>query len=308
MPSLQSYLFRLYLNYFKATVNWDTPVPKLRALMENNTRWNRPPKGVAIKPVMAGGVPAEWLEPAGADPGQVMLYLHGGGYVIGSCNTHRAMVARLAQAGGLRALLLEYRLAPEHPFPAALEDAAAAYRWLLEQGIASQQIVIAGDSAGGGLTLATLLALRDAGDPLPAAAVCLSPLTDLACTGESIQTRAKADPWLTPATALLARYYQGDHDPRSPLLSPLYGDLRGLPPLLIHVGSDEILLSDSTRLAERAQAAEVEVTLEIWPDMWHVWHIFTPYLPEAQRAIAAIGAFVRSRQRLGQRVSAPATA
>lgn len=298
MPSLPSHFFRLCLNYFKATIDEHTPIPKLRALIDS-ARWNGPPKEVAVQRMKVGELWAEWLEPAGANPGRVMLYLHGGSYVTGSCDSHRGLVARLAQAGGLRALLTEYRLAPEHPFPAALEDAVAAYRGLLQAGYSPQQVVIAGDSAGGGLTLATLLALRDAGDPLPAAAVCISPLTDLACTGESVQTRAKIDPWLTRASIIFARYYRGSYDPCLPLLSPLYADLGGLPPLLIHVGSDEILLNDSTRLAERAQAAGVEVTLEIWPRMWHVWHIFAPYLPEAKQAIAVIGTFVR--QQLGQK-------
>jgi acetyl esterase/lipase len=188
---------------------------------------------------------------------------------------------------------VDYRLAPEHPFPAALEDCLAAYRWLLGTGISPLDIVIAGDSAGGNLTLTTLLSLRDAGDPLPAAAVCIAPMTDLEGTGESFRT--KDDPALTAEFALkVARHYAGDHDLRLPLLSPYHGDLRGLPPLLIQVGGDEILLSDATRLADDARAAGVEVHLAVWPKMWHVWHVFAPSLPEARRAIDDIGAFIRS--------------
>jgi len=293
MSSLQSFFFRFCLNYMKATTDWGRPVAKQRAELERHAHWLKLPEQVEVKPVAANGVAAEWLQPVGAALDQVLLYLHGGGYTMGSCNTHRAMTARIAKASRIRALLLEYRLAPEYPFPAAVEDALAAYAWLRQSGTSPQQIVIAGDSAGGGLTLATLLSLRDAGEPLPAAAICISPLTDLAGAGESLRTRAQADPWLTPEILGLTRHYMGEHDPRLPLLSPLYADLHGLPPLLIQVGQDEILLSDSTRLAEQAQAAGVEVTLEVWPDMWHVWHLFAPQLPEAQQAIHVIGAFTQ---------------
>lgn len=191
-------------------------------------------------------------------------------------------------------MAVDYRLAPEYPFPAALEDCLTAYRWLLKSGISSQQIVIGGDSAGGNLALTTLMALRDAGDLLPAAAVCISPMTDLAGTGESFSTNQ--DPLLTSQFALsMAQYYAGNQDPRLPLISPHYGSLSGLPPLLIHIGEDEILLSDATRLADNARAAGVDVSLVIWPKMWHVWHVYAPYLPEAQQAVNAIGVFVRER-------------
>lgn len=193
-----------------------------------------------------------------------------------------------------RALAVDYRLAPEHPFPAALEDCLATYRWLLQSGISPQNITIGGLSAGGNLTLAMLLSLRDAGDPLPAAAVCLSAITDMELTGESF--RSNSDPMLTADfTMRVVKQYVGNHERHSPLLSPLYGDLHGLPPILIQVGEDELLLSDATRLAERASTAGVDVTLEVWPKMWHGWHLFAPYLPEAQRAVDAIGRFVRDQ-------------
>jgi acetyl esterase/lipase len=197
----------------------------------------------------------------------------------------------------MRALVLDYRLAPEHLFPAAVEDATAAYRWLLAQGIQPERIVIAGDSAGGGLTLATALALRDAADPLPAALVCIAPWTDLAATGASLKTRARLDPSLSPNGIAAAglRYVGPDGDARAPLASPLYANLRGLPPLLIQVGDHEILLDDSKRLAERARAAGVNVTLEIWPEMWHVFQALAGYLPESDRAIAKIGSYMRAR-------------
>lgn len=249
---------------------------------------------VRCEAVVAGGVPGEWIVPPGAEESRVLLYLHGGGYVIGSVNTHRDMVSRIARAAQARALAIDYRLAPEHPFPAAVEDATAAYRWLLASGMPAERIVIAGDSAGGGLTLATLLALRDAGDLLPAAAVCISPWTDLAVTGESMDTKADVDPMIRKAEAIEgAKLYLAGADPKTPLASPLYADLSGLPHLLIQVGTHETLQDDSVRLAERARAAGVDVTLEQWEEMIHVWHFFAFILPEAQQAIDRIGQFVR---------------
>jgi acetyl esterase/lipase len=203
----------------------------------------------------------------------------------------------------MRGLVIDYRLAPENPFPAALEDATAAYRWLLKSGFKPEQIVIAGDSAGGGLSLSTMVSLRDAGDPLPRGAVLLSPWTDLAGTGESIKTHAEIDPWLNADNLIpFAALYFGKEDGRHPLVSPLYADLHGLPPMLIQVGSDEILLDDSTRLASRAQAAGVEVKMEVWDGLWHVWHIFASQLPEGQKAIEDLGRF--ARQQVGLAVAA----
>ena len=255
---------------------------------------NKPllPRGTSMVSTTADGVPVEWLIPSHISSESVILYLHGGGWTIGWYNSHRWMVSYIGQAATSRALAVDYRLAPENPFPAALDDCVTAYNWLLKTGIAPQNIVIAGDSAGANLTLATLLYLREAGQPLPVAAVCISPITDLKATGESFWT--KKDPMVTAKFVLdMVRYYAGDRDPHLPLLSPHYGDLRGLPPLLIHVGQDEILLSDATRLADNAHAAGVDVQLDIWPKMWHVWHIFVPYLPEAQDAVKAIGNFIR---------------
>lgn len=254
------------------------------------------PPDVKVERVNVPAAPAEWLRPPSAVPGRVVLYLHGGGYVIGSPRSHRHLAAAIAGAAGASALLLDYRLAPEHPFPAAVEDATAAYRWLLDQAIAPEHIVIAGDSAGGGLTVATLLALREARVPLPAGGVCISPWVDLTCSGASYATKAAADPIVRRAgVEEMARAYLGATPPRTPLASPLFADLRGLPPLLIHVGSDEVLLDDAVQLAERAKAAGVDATLEIYDRMIHVWHWFLPMLDEAQTAVEAIGRFVRSR-------------
>jgi monoterpene epsilon-lactone hydrolase len=256
----------------------------------------RVPADVICEKVTAGGVPAQWIAAPGAVPDRVILYLHGGGYVVGSINTHRAMVSRIARASNARALLIDYRLAPEHPFPAAVEDATAAYRWLLAEGYQPGKIIIAGDSAGGGLTIALLLAIRDAKLPMPAGAVPISPWTDLEGTGESVRTRAAQDVMVTQAGLLsMAKQYHGAHDPKHPLVSPVHGDFRGLAPMLIQVGDAEVLLDDSTRVAKSAKAAGVEVELEVWDEMPHVWHVFAKFLPEGQQAIDKIGKFVIAR-------------
>ncbi|MBK8131914.1 MAG: alpha/beta hydrolase [Gammaproteobacteria bacterium] len=251
------------------------------------------PAGIDIQAVDVDGVPGEWVCAPGVDQDRVLLYLHGGGYVIGSIQTHKGLIAALSRAANCRALALDYRLAPEHRYPAAVEDATKAYRWLLAQGYKPGKISIAGDSAGGGLTLATLVALRDAGTPLPGAAVPISPWTDLEGTGESMRTKVDVDPMVEPGGLFgMARIYLGDADPRQPTASPLYADMKGLPPLLIQVGDLETLLDDATRTAANAKAAGVDVTLEVWPEMVHVWHLFAPMVPEGRAAIARIGQFI----------------
>jgi len=271
-------------------------VAERRAQYERAEKAFPTPPEVKVERVSAPVAPAEWLRPPGAAPGRVVLYLHGGGYVIGSPRSHRHLAAAVATAGQASALLLDYRLAPEPPYPAAVDDATAAYRWLLDRGIAPGRVVIAGDSAGGGLTVATLLALRDAGLPLPAGGACISPWVDLTFSGASYRTRAAADPIVTrPGIDEMARAYLGATPARTPLASPLFADLRGLPPLLIHVGSDEVLLDDAVQLAERAKAAGVDTTLEVWDRMIHVWHWFLPMLDEAQSAVDGIGRFIRAR-------------
>lgn len=248
---------------------------------------------VSAEVVDAGGVDAEWFTPAGGDAERVLLYVHGGGYVMGSVQSHRAMLERLAKACGCRVLALNYRLAPEAPFPAAVDDAVAAYRWLITNGTPNTRIAIAGDSAGGGLTLATLVALRDAGDPLPACAVPISPWTDMEGSGASMQTRADVDPMVQKEPLLeLAAVYLGGADPKSPLASPLHADLSGLPPLLIQVGDCETLLDDTTRLESKLKAAGVDATIEVWDEMIHVWHLFAPMLDKGQEAIDRVGQFV----------------
>jgi monoterpene epsilon-lactone hydrolase len=269
---------------------------ELRTQYERAERVFPIPPDVKVEPIQAPERPAEWITPAGARADAAVLYLHGGGYVIGSLRSHRHLAAAIARAAGVRALLLDYRLAPEHPFPAALEDAVAAYEWLLAHAIDARRIVIAGDSAGGGLTMATLLALRDRKLPRPAGGVCISPWVDLTNSAGSYTTKAAVDPVVTQeGIRLMTQAYVGGGDVKNPLVSPLYADLRGLPPLVIHVGSDEVLLDDALGLAERARQAGVDVTLEEWPAMIHVWHWFSTMLDESEQAIARIGAFVRAR-------------
>ena len=271
----------------------DLPIEEQRASMEASFTQVPMEPDVQCEPVDAGGVPAEFVITPETDEGRVLYYLHGGGYVLGSIATHREMASRLARAAKSRVLLIDYRLAPENPFPAAVEDAVTGYRWLLSSGIKPDRIVIAGESAGGGLTAATLVALRDKGEPLPAAAVCISPWADMACSGESMVTRADIDPLVTRDVLLeMVQVYLGDKDPCTPLASPIYADLTGLPPLLIQVGTAEVLYDDATRLVEKAKEADVPVIFEPWEDMIHMWHSFAGMLPEGQQAINRIGEFV----------------
>ncbi len=256
-----------------------------------------PPGGTQVEPVDANGVPAEWVVAAGVSTGPVVLYFHGGAYHLGSPARLRGLLALLSAAAQARVLSVGYRLAPEHPFPAAFEDALTAYRWLIASGTPARQVVIGGDSSGGGLALAALVALRDAGESLPGAAVVLSPWTDLDMGGESLQSLAAVDVMLTPdGVREAADWYLAGQDPRHPYASPLYADLHGLPPVLIQAGDAEIIRDDSTRFAAAAQAAGVDVTLEIWPEMPHVWHAFAGLLPEADEAVERIGRWLREHR------------
>ena len=256
----------------------------------------RLPPNITIVPVDAAGMPAEWITSPGVPSQAVLFYLHGGGFTAGSCVTHRELAARLCLASGVRVLLIDYRLAPEYPFPSALEDAAAGYRWLLAQGIPPEQIAIGGDSAGGGLALATMVWLREHAVASPAGGVLLSPWTDLALAGSSMQTRAEIDPLCSEASLRrAAHWYLAGANPTDPFASPVYAELYGLPPLLIQVGDHEILLSDSTRVAERARTQGTEATLEVYDELWHVFQSWAGGLPEGQQAIERIGAFVRRK-------------
>ncbi|SDQ27285.1 Acetyl esterase/lipase [Paraburkholderia fungorum] len=255
----------------------------------------------------------EWLEPAtnatSPEAGPTVLYCHGGGYYFCSPRTHRSIVFGLATRAHASIFSLEYRLAPEHRFPAALNDATAAYRRLLADGIAPESIVIAGDSAGGGLALAALVALRDAGDPLPAGGLLFSPWTDLAATGASLSTNDSVDPMFCGAAIKRAtEVYLGDASPADPYASPLYADLHGLPPLFLMAGSTEVLLDDSQRVADNARAAGVDCELEVWKKMPHVWPMFAPFIPEANRALDHAAAFVRRATSRAMKATNPTNA
>lgn len=305
MPSLKSRLFlwalrnrHLLQGRLKPQViDWNTDTHQLREEFEKAAKKSAPiSPEIEIIPVIIPGLPAglqaEWIMPRGASKDRVIFYTHGGGYVSGSCADHRMHVAKFVKDTGIGALLYEYRLAPEHPFPAAVEDTLVAYRWLLDQGVTADHILIVGESAGGGLCLAALLALRDLGLPLPAAGVALSPWTDLNCTGESYRVNARKDISFEGSWMVWGKYYAGDSQRTHPWMSPLYGDLRGLPPLLIVVGTAEILLDDARAFADKAKAAGVDVTLGVWEGMVHCFPLFAPLISEATQAWAQICDFI----------------
>ena len=259
-------------------------------------RWSlhraRIPAGVVRRPVSADGVPCDWLIPDKSPDDRTLFYLHGGGFVYGQTQPHLELGAYLAQKTGVRALMVDYRLAPDHPFPAALDDCVTVYRWLRKQGFPARKIAIAGDSAGGNLTITTLMQLRDSGEQLPVAAACLSPVADFSPKDSS--TRPYNDP-LLPARAIkmYKRSYVADHDPCHPLISPVFGDWSGLPPLLIHVGEDEILRSDAEQVEKLARAAGVDVRLEVYPRMWHVWQLMKT-LPQSIQSLDDIAGFLKA--------------
>ena len=254
------------------------------------------PDHIMVEPVDANGVPAEWTSSRAADRDRALLFLHGGGYASGSLASHRHTVAQIGQEAGMRTLALAYRLALENPFPAALDDALAGYQYLLDHGIASAHIALAGESAGGGLALAAVLMLLKEGLPLPGCLWLSSPWTDLALTGASLDTNAAIDPLISRAyLAELAGAYLNGVDPLNPLVSPIYADLSGLPPMLIQVGSAETLLDDASRLARLAGAADVEVCLQVWPHMIHAWHLFYPEVADGRRSLASAAQFIKAR-------------
>ena len=255
-----------------------------------------PPRGTEEIAVDVGGVKGECITTPRSLHNRYVLHLHGGAYVFGFPALFRDFTWRIADTASARVLCIDYRLAPEHPFPAAIEDATAAYRWVIAECAEPRHVAFLGDSCGGGLVLASMMRLRDEGSPLPAAAVVLSPWTDLALTGQSLTEYGSSDPMVP--VELLPRAVEGylaGADPRSPYASPLYGDPAGLPPTLIHVGSEEALRDDAVRMAERLRSAGSEVQLEVWQRMFHVWHMFARILPEARAAIAGIGMFLRAR-------------
>ena len=258
--------------------------------------WATVPDGITIAQTYAGGCRAYWNDPDGGALDAVLLYLHGGGYVTGSPRSHERLVGHLATAVGCRALSLDYRLAPEHPHPAAVEDATAAYKWLLEQGYSPEKVAISGDSAGGGLAIAALVPIREKGLPQPAAAAALSPWTDLEATGASVTANADVDLMVTMDLMLeMVEHFLDGQNARLPLVSPIHADLQGVAPLYIQVGGDEMLLDDSTRVAENAEAAGVEVKLDVFPEMQHVFQGFVGNVPEATEAVERLGVWLREK-------------
>jgi monoterpene epsilon-lactone hydrolase len=297
MPSFRSRIIQRIMRDSRDALLGDFPVEVRRRRFDAAARRAiRVPRNVCLQTVSANGVPSDWLEPDDAIPGRAILYLHGGAYVIGSPTTHRGLAGRIAQVSLARLLLIDYRLAPENPFPAALNDALSSYHWLLDKGYSPDHIAIGGDSAGGGLTLATALSLRDNHEKMPSALFLLSPWTDLTFSGESIQTRSARDPLLHFDDDIsLVNAFANGYPLTHPYISPLFADHHGLPPTFIQVGTEEILYDDSTRLEEKARLAGVDMTLESWPGMWHVFQGFAPYVPESKQAIEKIGEFLRHR-------------
>ncbi len=255
--------------------------------------------GISTETVDADGVPAEWVYTPDANNGAI-LYLHGGGYVTGSVISHRGMAANLSRVSGCRVLVIDYRLAPEHTHPAQVEDAHTAYRWILKNGVDSSSLIVAGDSAGGGLTVATLLSARDSGDPLAACGVCISPWVDMEGIGDSMTSKSGEDPMVTYQGLMdMAKNFLGSADARDPLAAPLYAELAGLPPMLIIVGTAEVLLDDAVRLHDKMETAGVDSTLEVWDDMIHIWPWFAPFLPEGQQAMERLGDFIKEQIGIG---------
>lgn len=293
--TIRAELLRLGLRLFKSSGS-EPDIAAGRRHMEFYERITpKPPSDTNVVQLSAGGVPAVRVNTPRSRQDRHVLYLHGGSYAYGSPRLYRDFLWRIADATAAQVLCIDYRLAPEHPFPAAVDDAVAAYRFLLADGADPRRTAVMGESAGGGLTFGTLLRLRDEGVPLPAAAAGISPWTDLALTGDTLKTNAKADPMLNAAQAqAFADFYLGGADPRHPYASPLHGDPRGLPPSLIQVGSDEILRADAERLAQKLRQAGCVAELEVWPRMPHAWHVFARVLPEARRAIERIGNFVQA--------------
>ncbi len=296
MASLRARTLRWITSRYIGKIDTHTADPSdLREKLIRLSRFLRKVRGVSVEATNVNGLYAEWLRPKSAREGKVLLYLHGGAYVIGNCATHRNMASHIAKAAGMAALVPEYRLAPEHRFPAGIEDCVGVYRFLLAEGFRPEDITIAGDSAGGGLTVATLLSLRHAGDPMPANAVLLSPFLDVTASGESMQTRSGQDPWFKQSDieVVAGLYCNDESEVRNPLVSPVFAHVAGLPPTYIQVGDDEILLSDSTRFAAKLEEAGIEVELEVWPEMWHVFQLFVGKMPEARKAIRKIGDYLR---------------
>lgn len=294
--SLRSRLLSLVLRWRLKTklTREDFDPLRFRNWLDREMGKRRTEAAVDIHPLEEGAVRGEWQIPHNVRDDQCLLYFHGGGYLFGSPLSYRSFTTRLAALAGLRCFVPDYRLAPEHPFPAAVEDALASYRWLLEQGVAAENIILAGDSAGGGLSLALLHSLRQKQLPLPAATITLSPYADLLATGESLDSNTRRCAMFSgDSIRRAAAAYLDGADGSSPLASPLYGDFSGFPPQLLYVSDSETLRDDGLRVAQAAADAGVEVDLRVWHGQPHVWPIFYPYIPEADRSLKEMAAFCR---------------
>jgi monoterpene epsilon-lactone hydrolase len=289
-------LVKYSIRKFRKKVDWKNIQRSRRGFEKLSTRFAYKSSKCAYEIESVQHCKGEWIRPNGAPENKVLLYFHGGGYAAGSAASYRTMLTKLALYSKLKIFSFEYRLAPEHPYPAALTDAAMAYEWLIEKGYSPDKIALGGDSAGGGLTLATLVYLRDKNKPLPACAICLSPWADLTQSGASFSDEKVEDPMLIrDALSFWAQNYYGNHDPENPYISPLFADCTGLPPIYIHVGSDEIILSDSTRFYEKANAAGVKIKLEIFNNYFHVFHMFWQALSKAKKALKKLGVFLNEQ-------------
>lgn len=285
----------------KETFDQNTSIPKFRAICERGAnRFGRIPEGIVVKAITIEGIQAEWLIPENNPPDNVIMYVHGGGYVSGSCNDHRGIVSKFARSAGITNLIYEYRLAPEHPFPAALDDSVTVYKWLLSSGYKSENILIAGESAGGGLCLATLLSLKDQGLPLPAAAVAISPWTDLTCSGASYVTKNQVSLAPLNSWTVFSKHYVGNHRPEDPLISPLFGNLKGLPPLFINSGCDDELYDDGEQFYLRARQAGVNVSFRPGKKMFHCYPLMAPMFIEATEAMEEIIGFIHLHLKIAQ--------
>lgn len=297
MPSLQHSLLRLSVENMRRSVSMNaSQIPAVRRMLDLSASALYLPLGVQSKALKIGDMAAEWLTPKQADPKRVLLFLHGGGYAVGSLTTHRALAGKLAMMAGTQALLIDYRLAPEHPFPAALEDALHAYQWLLGHGYAADQIIVAGDSAGGGLSMALQLCLKDLQQPLPAGAVLFSPWVDLTFSGPEALVHQPHDPVVQAEQVREWAYaYAGQHPLWHPMISPLFGDLSGLSPVLIQASDCEVLTDDAVRLANALGDAQVETHLQLWPTVLHVWQLFWRYVPESLDALTHAADFMQKQ-------------
>lgn len=296
MASFESSVLKFWLKRQNIFGSGKYTPATLRKRMSQATARLAPHPSVKLKLMHIGKLRGEWLIPPKAPDDCVMLYFHGGGWLMGSARSYRSLVSHLAFNSGIRALSINFRLAPEHPYPEGLEDCIAAYQWLLDNGFPPHKIVLVGDSSGANLALAVMLAAKASGTPLPAGCVALSPITDLTLSGDTVRTHYHRDPILsTIRSRRLIADYVTDHDPRDPLISPLYGDLHGLPPLLIHVGDRELLLDDARQFGKKAQEAGVKVELVVWPQMFHNFQMFVELMPEARQAVGQVARFIRAR-------------